>query len=56
MSHPTLHQADRACGACWRRGNALWGVPGGEGAFHAVGAAADAGCWKVDGEFQPDGR
>jgi hypothetical protein len=41
----TLHEADRAFGACWRRGNALWGVPAGKGAFHAVGAAAYAGRW-----------
>lgn len=33
---------DRACGACWRRGNPLGGVPAGEGALHAVGAAAYA--------------
>jgi len=39
---PTLHEADRAFGACWRRGNALWSVPAGKGAFHAVGAAAYA--------------
>jgi len=40
-----LHEADRAFGACWRRGNALWGVPVGKGVFHAVGAAAYAGRW-----------
>lgn len=28
--------------ACWRRGNALWGVLAGTGAFHAVGAAGYA--------------
>jgi len=35
-------KTDRAFGACWRRGNALWGVPAGKGVFHAVGAAAYA--------------
>jgi len=44
-----LHQADRAFGACWQRGNALWGVPAGKGAFHAVGAAAYACRWAAAG-------
>jgi len=41
---PAQHciKTDRAFGACRRWENALWGVPAGKGAFHAVGAAAYA--------------
>jgi len=47
-----LHQADRACGACWRRGNALWSVPAGGRAIPALGAAAYACRWAAETDFE----
>jgi len=49
---PTPHQADRAGGACQRRGNALGGKSAGRRAIPALGAAGYAYRWAAAADLE----